>query len=65
MAAVINEMVAQRKASRAMTMEMDAAMMAHMMSHMSMQGEKGGMECPMMKTSDAAEPTAEEKKPKT
>jgi Skp family chaperone for outer membrane proteins len=64
MAAVINELVAQRKASRAMMMEMQPAMMAHMMHHMDMHGTKGAMECPMMKTGIAAEPKAEEKKPK-
>ncbi len=49
LAAVINELVAQRKASHSMTKEMDAAMMAHMMGHMDMHGTKGKMECPMMK----------------
>jgi Skp family chaperone for outer membrane proteins len=64
MAAVINELVAQRKASRAMMMEMQPAMMAHMMHHMDMHGAKGAMECPMMKTGNAPEPKAEEKNPK-
>jgi hypothetical protein len=64
MAAVINELVAQRKASRAMMMEMQPAMMAHMMHHMHMQGTKGAMECPMMKTGKTPEPKAEEKMPK-
>lgn len=45
MAAVINELVAQRKASHAMKKEMDA----EMMGHMDMHGTKGKMECPMMK----------------
>jgi hypothetical protein len=57
MAAVINELVAQRKAMRSMMMEMQPAMMAHMMHHMhshDAKGAKGKMEpmsdCPMMKT---------------
>lgn len=62
MAAVINELVAQRKASRAMMMEMQPEMMAHMLHHMHAQGTKGAMECPMVKTGKAPEPKAEEKK---
>jgi Skp family chaperone for outer membrane proteins len=62
MAAVINELVAQRKVSRSM-MEAQPAMMGHMMHHMGMPGPKGATECPMMKTSHAPEPRAEEKKP--
>ena len=61
MAAVINELVAQRKASRAMMMEMQPAMMAHMMHHMHMQGAKGAMECPMMKKGNPPEPKPDEK----
>ncbi|HQP37112.1 MAG TPA: hypothetical protein PLI95_18130, partial [Polyangiaceae bacterium] len=53
MAAVINELVAQRKALSSMMMEMQPAMMAHMMRHMEMAGAKGAMECPMMKTGNA------------
>lgn len=64
MAAVINELVAQRKASRSMMMEMQPAMMAHMLHHMHVHGTKGAMECPMLKTGNAPEPKAEEKKPK-
>ena len=64
MAAVINELVAQRKASRAMMMEMQPAMMAHMVHHMEMHGAKGAMECPMMKTGNAPEAKAEETTPK-
>ncbi len=67
MAAVVTELVAQRKASHSMTMEMQPAMMAHMMHHMEMHGTKGAMECPMMqmmKTGKAAEPKADEKTPK-
>jgi Skp family chaperone for outer membrane proteins len=62
MAAVINELVAQRKASHSMMSEMQPAMMTHMMRHMRMHGTKGAMECPMMKE-HAPEPKAEEKKP--
>lgn len=50
MAGVIKQLVAQRKASCSMMMEMQPAMMT--------------MECPMMKTGNAPEPKAEEKKPK-
>ena len=66
MAAVLNELVAQRKAQRAMMMEMQPEMMSHMGRHMGMKmhGGEGGMGCPMMK-SDAAAPMAMEKKPKT
>jgi len=49
MAAVINELVAQRKAMHSMMMEMQPEMMGHMAHHMRMQGAKGSMECPMMK----------------
>jgi hypothetical protein len=53
MAAVINEVVAQRKAMRSMMMEMEPAMMAHMMRHMRSHDTKGAMQsmsdCPMMK----------------
>jgi hypothetical protein len=64
MAAVINELVAQRKASRSMMMEMEHGSMAHMAHHMHMHGAKGAMECPMMKSGMAHEPKAEETKPK-
>ena len=65
MAAVLNELVAQRKANRPMMMEMQPEMMAHMMRHMEMHGSKGAMECPMMKKMGMAhESEAEEKKPK-
>jgi hypothetical protein len=63
MAAVLNELVAQRKVFRSMMMEMQPAMMAHMAHHMHMQGAKGGMDCPMMKTGKAPEPKAGETKP--
>lgn len=67
MAAVLTELVAQRKASRSMMMEMQPEMMAHMGRHMDMEmhGAKGGMDCPMMKMGGAPEPMAMEKKPKT
>ena len=67
MAAVLNELVAQRKAQRAMMMEMQPGMMSHMGRHMGMKmhGEEGGMDCPMMKSDDAAAPMAMEKKPRT
>lgn len=53
-AAVINEMVAQRKQLREQMMAMQPEMMKHMMAHMRM-GMMKGMEdamakCPMMKT---------------
>ena len=58
-AAVVNELVAQRKASRAMKAEMESAMMAHMMKHMEMAGTKAGKksmtDCPMMKMGGKAE----------
>ena len=63
MAAVINELVVQRKALRSMMMEMQPAMMAHMIHHIHMHGTKGAMECPMMKAGSAPEPKAEEKRP--
>ncbi len=63
MAAVINELVVQRKAFLSMMMEMQPAMMTHMMHHMTMHGTKGEMECPMMKTGNAPEAKPEEKKP--
>jgi Skp family chaperone for outer membrane proteins len=61
MAAVIDELVAQHKATRAMRMEMQSEMMAHMTHHMAMHGAKGAWECPMAKKGHAAEPKAEEK----
>jgi len=64
MAAVLNELVTQRKAFLSMMTEMQPKMMAHMAHHMQMHGAKGAMECPMMKTGHAPEPKAEESKPK-
>ncbi len=55
MAAVLNELVAQRKALRTMMMEMQPPMMAHMAHHMQMHGAKGPMDCPMMKMDKAPE----------
>jgi len=65
MAAVLNELVSQRKALRSMMMEMQPAMMAHMMHHMhGTKGAMGAMECPMMKKGDASGAKAEEQTPK-
>jgi Skp family chaperone for outer membrane proteins len=64
MAAVINELVAERKASRSMMMEMQPVMMTHMMQHMHMHGTRGAMECPMMKHGNPPEHEAEEMKHK-
>jgi hypothetical protein len=59
MAAVLNELVAQRKVLHSMMTEMQCPMMAHMAHHMQMHGAKGAMECPMMKMKDTHEPKAE------
>ena len=64
MAAVLNELVAQRKASHAMMMEMQPEMMAHMARHMGMHAGEGAMGCPMMKRGMAHEPMPEATKPK-
>ena len=62
MAAVINELVAQRKASRSMMMDMQPEMMAHMKA---MHGTKTMMtDCPMMKAGEASDPKPAEKMPK-
>jgi Skp family chaperone for outer membrane proteins len=63
MAAVLNELVVQRKALRSMTTEMQPEMTAHMTHHVHMHGTKGTVECPMMKSGPASERKAEEKKP--
>ena len=55
MAAVINELVAQRKTMRSMMMEMQPAMTHHKMHHMSMRDGRGMIDCPMMKMDDADE----------
>ena len=60
-AAVVNELVAQRKQMRAHMMAMQPEMMKHMMEHMHSGMMKGMMECPMMK--GMAGPSAEPKKP--
>ncbi len=65
MAAVINELVAQQKASRSMRMEMQPAMMAHMAHHMKMHDTQGGMKCPMMKMDKAPAPDCGQEKPKS
>ena len=58
MAAVLDELVAQRKAMREATESMQPMMMDHMMKHMQ-AGEAGGMKsmggCPMMGGSKPAE----------
>lgn len=48
MAALLTELVAQRKASRTLMNESEAAMTAHMAKHMDMHGMAGAMGCPMM-----------------
>jgi hypothetical protein len=44
-AAVVTELVAQRRQMRDQMMSMDTGMMGHMMEHM----QSGNMDCPMMK----------------
>ena len=67
MAAVINELVSQRKQTRGQMMTMMPQMMGHMMQHMQ-SGMMGGISqsmsgCPMMKGSaQAAQPSAAEHK---
>lgn len=48
-AAVVNELVVQRKQMRDHMMAMQPEMMRHMMEHMRTGMMKGMMECPMMK----------------
>lgn len=60
MAAVINELVAQRKTGRTMKMEMQPGMMAHMAHHSEMHG---AMDCPMMKMGKAPAAKTEAPKP--
>ena len=55
MAAVINELVAQRKTMRSMKMEMQPAMRNQKMRDMSMRDTRGMIDCPMMKMDDADE----------
>ncbi len=56
MAAVLNELVTQRKAMHAMMAETQSSMMGHMGRHMHSGGMGGAMspmdDCPMMKTSE-------------
>lgn len=56
MAAVLNELVTQRKAMHAMMAETQSSMMGHMGRHMHMGGKGGAMspmaDCPMMKMSE-------------
>jgi hypothetical protein len=50
MAAVVNELAAQSKASRSMMMEMQPQMMLHMVRYTQKQADRDGdMECPIMK----------------
>jgi hypothetical protein len=64
MAAVITELVAQRKTTQSKMMEMQPEMMAHMMHHWDMHGTRDGMDCPMMtQMGKASEPVAEETQP--
>jgi hypothetical protein len=69
MAAVLTELVAQRKANRSMMMEMQPEMMGHMMGHQGMHGmhgrkgamgAMGALDCPLMKADQTPEPNAEE-----
>ncbi len=66
-AAVVTELVAQRKAMRTMMMEMEPAMMMHMGHHMGPHDAKGARhsmsECPMMKKDGTAPKAAEPEKP--
>lgn len=62
MAAVIDELVVQRKAMHSMMMQMQPQMMAHMMGHMRAHRTKGAMECPMIPTMKMGS-ASEEKKP--
>jgi hypothetical protein len=48
MAAVINELVAQRMRRAAADEKMEGQMMEHMMAHMQHGGAAGAMQCPMM-----------------
>lgn len=64
MVAVVNELVAQRKVLRSMTMDMQPMMMAHMMHHSEMHPAKGAMECPMMKMGKAPGAKTDENPPK-
>lgn len=65
MAAVLNELVAQRKSSRSAMMEMQPEMMEHMMRHMEMHDTKGAIACPMMEMGMAHGTKPGETKPKS
>jgi hypothetical protein len=65
MAAVINELVAQRSMMMKEMMEMQPEMMQHMMAHMHsgmMSGMQSMANCPMMKSQTPAAKTPEEHK---
>ena len=64
MAAVINELVAQRKAFRSMMMEMQPAMMEHMMHHMEHGRRKGRNGVPDDEDGQAPHPRQRAKTPK-
>ncbi len=63
MAAVITELVAQRKVMRSMMMKMSCAMMEQRQHQMHVHRMKGTMKRPMMKMGNPPEPKAEETKP--
>jgi hypothetical protein len=56
-AAVVSELVRQRKEMREHMAAMQPEMMHHMMEHMRMGMTKGLMECPMMKQMEGAPPS--------
>ena len=65
MAAVLNELVSQRKVIRSTSAAMQSEMMVHMAHHQGMHetgGPGGPMMCPMMTTQPVAEPKAEHEK---
>jgi hypothetical protein len=65
MAALLTELVAQRKASRTLMATADQSRTTHRMHHMAMQGGHAGMEgCPMMTLDTVADAKADAKKGK-
>lgn len=64
-AAVLNELVSQRKATRTLMAEMHSGMAAHQMHHGEMHGAMGSMECPMMKSDMGHEAKMGAEKPKS
>lgn len=56
MAALLTELVAQRKEMHSMMVEMQPAMMDHMMRHGHMAGMRSGVDCPMMKIGQGTAP---------